>query len=79
VVLGIHRADGSYVGVPRGETRVEEGDRLVLYGRADSIRGLDERRRGREGDAAHEEEMRRQSAERRSQRRRQERRERRQD
>jgi hypothetical protein len=76
VVLGIHRSDGSYVGVPRGETRVEDGDRLVLYGPADAIHELDERRRGVEGDEAHEQGMQRQSEARRSQRRRQAQRER---
>ena len=32
-VLGIHLPDGSYLGVPRGETTIRAGDRLVLYGR----------------------------------------------
>lgn len=64
VVLGIHRSDGSYVGVPRGETEVESGDRLVLYGRAADLAELDERRQGAAGDAAHHEALREQSAER---------------
>ena len=54
-VLGIHREDGSWVGVPRGETRVDRGDRLVVYGRAVTIEDLTERRRDEEGDAHHEE------------------------
>lgn len=70
-VLGIHRADGDYVGVPRGETEIEAGDRLVLYGRAEALADLDERRRGAEGNRAHEEGVREQSAERRRQGRRQ--------
>lgn len=52
-VLGIHRARGDFLGVPRGETEIEAADRLVLYGRSDQIRELDERRHGPGGDAAH--------------------------
>lgn len=70
VVLGIHRADGDYLGVPRGETRVEADDRLVLYGRAEDLAELDERRSGPTGDEAHERGLREQSAERESQERR---------
>lgn len=64
VVLGIHRSDGSYVGVPRGETEIEAGDRLVLYGRRDDLMELDERRRGAAGDEAHQQALREQSEER---------------
>lgn len=71
-VLGIHRADGDYVGVPRGETPVEAGDRLVLYGREEKLAELDERDRGRAGDAAHARGQREQSEERDRQRQRDE-------
>ncbi|MDB5351472.1 MAG: hypothetical protein JWN86_2719 [Planctomycetota bacterium] len=30
MVLGIYHPDGTYLGVPRGETPVLAGDRLVL-------------------------------------------------
>jgi uncharacterized protein with PhoU and TrkA domain len=53
-VLGIHRGDGDYIGVPRGEERVEPGDVLVLYSTEDRLEELDARKRGRAGDAAHE-------------------------
>ena len=53
-MLGIERVDGSYFGVPQAETVVEAGDVLVLYSRAESIAGLDQRQSGRSGDAAHE-------------------------
>lgn len=52
-VLGIHRPDGSYLGVPRGETMIRVGDRLVLYGRDDRLRELDDRRSGETGAQAH--------------------------
>jgi hypothetical protein len=54
VVLGVHRAGGHYVGVPRGETQIEPGDILVLYGREDDIRQLRKRRRDIAGEAEHE-------------------------
>lgn len=52
-VLGIHRSDGDYVGVPRGETEVVAGDVIVLYGADDDIEDLRNRRRDREGEAEH--------------------------
>jgi len=53
VVLGILREDDEYVGVPHGDTRIESGDTLVLYGRRQRIAELDDRRRA-EGDRAHQ-------------------------
>ena len=53
LVLGIERKDGSYVGAPRGQTRVEAGDQLVLYGRGDALNDLDERQAGIEGNMHH--------------------------
>lgn len=52
-VLGIHRPDGIYLGVPRGETMIREGDRLVLYGCAEQLRELDSRRGGATGAENH--------------------------
>ncbi len=31
LVLGIERADGKYIGAPRGVSRIEPGDTLILY------------------------------------------------
>jgi hypothetical protein len=53
VVLGIERVDGSYLGVPTRDSRINAGDVVVLYSRSDSIAGLDQRQRGHSGDAAH--------------------------
>jgi uncharacterized protein with PhoU and TrkA domain len=53
LVLGIDRADGEYVGTPRGDDDVNAGDTLVLYGRRRRIAELDERRHGAEGERAH--------------------------
>jgi hypothetical protein len=54
LVLGILRDDGDYVGAPRGNTEVYPGDTVILYGRGEVLRQLDERRRGAPGDVEHE-------------------------
>jgi len=53
-VLGIHREDGRYVGVPTGSTKIRPGDVLILYGRAEAIEKLDGRRKGAAGNQEHE-------------------------
>ncbi len=54
LILGITRDDGSYVGVPRPETELYSGDRIVVYGRGEVLQQLDTREQGPVGDAAHE-------------------------
>ena len=54
IVLGITRSDGSYVGVPRPETELEEGDTLVVYGRSRALQELDTRNAGSAGEQAHQ-------------------------
>ena len=53
LVLGIVRADGSYLGVPTKETVVEAGDTLILYGRDGRFAELTSRQAGPQGDEAH--------------------------
>jgi uncharacterized protein with PhoU and TrkA domain len=53
LVLGIRRADGTFLGAPRGRTAVHEHDTLVVYGYADVLEDLGTRRVGMEGDQAH--------------------------
>lgn len=53
IVLGIARPDGTYLGVPKGDSVVRHGDTLVLYTRAGVMADLDRRRRGIAGDSAH--------------------------
>lgn len=54
LVLGIVRGDGSYLGVPTKQTRIDPGDTLILYGRDGRFAELTTRQAGVEGDEAHE-------------------------
>ncbi len=54
LVLGIVRGDGSYLGVPTKQTRIEPGDTLILYGRDGRFAELTARGAGAEGDQAHQ-------------------------
>ena len=55
LVLGIQRADGSFVGAPRGRTVIHAYDMLVLYGRSSVLTDLDVRSADIDGDRAHDE------------------------
>jgi hypothetical protein len=54
VVLGVTRPDGHYLGAPTGGTVIRAGDNLILYGRAERLRELDDRRGGASGERARE-------------------------
>ncbi|MEX1162152.1 MAG: TrkA C-terminal domain-containing protein [Nitriliruptor sp.] len=53
LVLGVQRVDGQYDGAPDGDTRIQPGDVLVIYGHGDRIADLDVRERGWSGDVSH--------------------------
>ena len=53
LVLGIHRANGKYLGSPNGKTVIDSGDVLSVYGPHDRLEELDLRKKGYEGDRAH--------------------------
>ena len=53
-VLGIQRKNGSFVGVPNGASRVEEGDTLIVYGHTRILGEFAARRHGAAGDAEHD-------------------------
>jgi K+/H+ antiporter YhaU regulatory subunit KhtT len=50
LVLGITRPDGTYIGAPKGPTKVRAGDTLILYGRAAALAALDNRRKDPAGE-----------------------------
>jgi hypothetical protein len=54
-LLGITRKDGTYLGVPGPDTEFLPDDTLVLYGRRKTLRKLDSRPGGAEGEAEHAE------------------------
>ncbi len=53
IVLGVERPDGTYLGVPHGDTLIHAGDVLLIYSRRGTVLELDSRRRGAAGDSAH--------------------------
>lgn len=61
-VLGIHRADDQYLGVPVAETLIVPGDRLLIYGRGALVADIEGRPAGPEGERAHAEAVRDQRA-----------------
>lgn len=55
LVLAVKHANGEFIGVPDGDTRVEADDNLVLYGHLDAIMALDRRRRSGLAEQSHRE------------------------
>jgi TrkA-C domain len=53
LVLGVVRRDGTYIGAPRGTTRLQVGDTVLLYGRSPVLAELDRRRADPGGERAH--------------------------
>jgi len=53
LVLGMTSPDGSYIGAPRGETVIEPGQILILYGQSPSLAELGSRKSGKSGERAH--------------------------
>jgi hypothetical protein len=53
LVLGIEKPNGQYLGAPRGHTRLEADDCLILYGQQELLLDLDKRRAGMEGNVEH--------------------------
>lgn len=52
-VLAISRSDGSFFGAPGGETTIQDGDTLVVYGRTDALQNLEKRLKGKKGNKEH--------------------------
>ena len=60
LILGIEKPQGLYIGAPQGHTRLEPGDSLLVYGLAETLDQLDNRRRGVAGNQEHEQAVSRQ-------------------
>jgi hypothetical protein len=54
IVLGVQRQDGTYIGAPRGKTRIRPHDLLILYGRTPTLSDLDSRQANLSGEYAHQ-------------------------
>ncbi len=54
MVLGVYRRSGDYIGVPRMDTVVHDGDRLVVYGGEGAIPRIAQRPAGMDGDRDHD-------------------------
>jgi Trk K+ transport system NAD-binding subunit len=57
LVLGIERTSGEFIGTPNGETILQNGDNIIIYGRDSTIAELGERQRGVTGDIEHLQEV----------------------
>lgn len=53
LVLGIEKANHTYIGAPRGPHVLEPDDTVILYGRQEVLVNLDERRAGAAGNWEH--------------------------
>ena len=53
LVLGVERPNGVYLGAPRGDTAVEPGNRLLVYGPTGPLDELHNRPAGPQGDLLH--------------------------
>ncbi len=53
LVLAVNRADGGFIGAPRGSTVIHPYDEVVLYGRSSVLTDLAKRPATPEGDQAH--------------------------
>lgn len=62
VVLAVERPDGTFLGTPQADTVMRAEDRLIVYGRVDALKRLDERRKGFAGLVSHEKGMNEQEA-----------------
>jgi hypothetical protein len=51
MTLAVQRADGTFLGVPPMDSRLQPGDTLIVYGRADALAGLERRRASAAGEA----------------------------
>lgn len=56
-VIAISRENGDFLGNPKGETKIKEGDTLIIYGKADALSKLDKRLKGFSGNREHDDQV----------------------
>ncbi len=54
-LIAIIRSDKTFIGNPNGETKIKEGDSLIIYGRAKTLNKIDKRFKGIVGNTEHDE------------------------
>ena len=57
LILGIERVGGEFIGTPNGDTMLEDGDNVIIYGRDSTIAELSQRQSGFHGDVEHYQEV----------------------
>ncbi len=53
-LIGIRRSDGTYIGTPNGDTEIKKKDNLILYGRTNTLKNLEQRKQDLQGQREHE-------------------------
>ena len=53
-LIGIQRKDGTYIGTPYGNTKIKSEDQLILYGRENTLKNLEKRKKNLAGEQEHE-------------------------
>ncbi|MEE4256810.1 MAG: TrkA C-terminal domain-containing protein [Bacteroidales bacterium] len=54
-VIALSRKNGNYLGNPRGDTEIKDGDTLIVYGRAETLNKIEKRSKGKNGKKEHNE------------------------
>jgi len=52
-VIALSRQDGTFIGNPNGETKIKNGDSLIVYGRAETLKKMEKRFKGMMGNNEH--------------------------
>ncbi len=62
-LIGVKRKNGAYIGIPQHETKITTGDQLVLYGRKNTLKNLEQRKQDLIGEQEHKKAMEEQTRE----------------
>jgi NhaP-type Na+/H+ and K+/H+ antiporter len=53
-LIGIRRKNGKYIGTPHGETTIQTGDNLIIYGREKTLKNLEKRKENYQAREEHD-------------------------